>query len=126
MSIGNLKTEGNKGNNFPWQYKMLLGLQGVIDSNTQCCDSTRSVLQDIYATLSGTLRTPHIISETGAGFTVQAYSVSIANVGTNTGSVEGVNLPAGVTINFSGELNNMVDSMQYDATSTTFLITYLT
>ena len=29
MSAGNLKTEGQKGNNFPWQYKMLLGLDSI-------------------------------------------------------------------------------------------------
>lgn len=26
MSVGNLKDYGNKGNNFPWQLKMLQGL----------------------------------------------------------------------------------------------------
>ena len=31
-SIGNLKNSGLKGNNWPWQYKMLLGLQGIIDT----------------------------------------------------------------------------------------------
>lgn len=29
MSIGNLKDTGNQGNNFPWQYKMLLGLDSI-------------------------------------------------------------------------------------------------
>jgi len=29
MSIGNLKTEGGKGTNWPWQYKMLLGLDKI-------------------------------------------------------------------------------------------------
>lgn len=33
MSIGNLKDSGNQGNNFPWQYKMLLGLQSISDSS---------------------------------------------------------------------------------------------
>lgn len=32
MSIGNLKTDGGKGTNWPWQYKMLKGLQGIIDA----------------------------------------------------------------------------------------------
>ena len=32
MSVGNLKTDGQKGNNFPWQLKMLQGLQGIIDA----------------------------------------------------------------------------------------------
>jgi len=30
MSIGNLKTDGGKGTNWPWQYKMLLGLDKII------------------------------------------------------------------------------------------------
>ena len=32
MSIGNLKDSGNQGNNFPWQYKMLLGLDSINSS----------------------------------------------------------------------------------------------
>jgi hypothetical protein len=32
MSIGNLKTDGNKGNNFPWQLKMLQGQQCACDA----------------------------------------------------------------------------------------------
>lgn len=32
MSIGNLKDYGNKGNNFPWQLKMLQGLQAIYDA----------------------------------------------------------------------------------------------
>lgn len=34
MSIGNLKDEGNKGNNFPWQLKMLQGLSAISTSIT--------------------------------------------------------------------------------------------
>ena len=126
MSVGNLQDYGSKSTNFPWQLKVLLGLQGIIDSNTQCCDSTYSILQDINNTLAGTRRTPHIISETGPGDTVQAFSISIANVGANPGSVDGVVIPAGVTLNFDGGFNNILDSMHFDATSTTFLITYIT
>jgi len=39
MSVGNLKTDGQKGNNFPWQLQMLKGLQGIIDTlqNGVCC-----------------------------------------------------------------------------------------
>ena len=32
MSIGNLKTDGGKGTNWPWQYKMLLGLDKIAQS----------------------------------------------------------------------------------------------
>ena len=32
MSIGNLKTQGGKGTNWPWQYRMLLGLDKIAAS----------------------------------------------------------------------------------------------
>jgi len=32
MSVGDLKTDGLKGNNFPWQLKMLKGLQGIYNT----------------------------------------------------------------------------------------------
>ena len=35
MSIGNLKDSGNQGNNFPWQLKMLQGLQAIYDEVSQ-------------------------------------------------------------------------------------------
>jgi hypothetical protein len=43
MSIGNLKTEGNKGNNFPWQLKMLMGQQCACDQLTLA----NQILQEI-------------------------------------------------------------------------------
>ena len=41
MSIGDLKDYGNKGNNFPWQYKMLLGLDSI-NSNIASGNLTNS------------------------------------------------------------------------------------
>lgn len=35
MSIGNLKDSGNQGNNFPWQLKMLQGLQEIASQTAQ-------------------------------------------------------------------------------------------
>jgi len=43
MSVGNLKTEGNKGNNFPWQIKMLLGQQCACDALSNIADNTDTV-----------------------------------------------------------------------------------
>jgi hypothetical protein len=43
MSIGNLKTDGNKGNNFPWQLKMLIGQQCACDALTEIADNTDTV-----------------------------------------------------------------------------------
>jgi len=43
MSIGNVKSEGNKGNNFPWQLKMLVGQQCACDALTEIADNTDTV-----------------------------------------------------------------------------------
>lgn len=43
MSIGNLKDYGNKGNNFPWQLKMLEGLQAIANATSSpltCVDDS--------------------------------------------------------------------------------------
>jgi hypothetical protein len=122
MSIGNLKTEGNKGNNFPWQYKMLLGLQGIIDSNTNCCDALTALLEP-------QMRIPTVTSHTGIGAVpTGTYSFSIANVGSAAGTVNGiVSLPAGVTLNFdAGGVANTLDGISFDATGTTFIVTKIT
>ena len=114
MSVGNLKTDGQKGNNFPWQLKMLQGIQGIINALTAgvCCPPE--------------IRNTNIVSATGIGsIPDNTYSFSIANVGASAGSVGGVSIPAGVTINYNAELNNTLTGIAYNATGTTFLITYI-
>ena len=113
MSIGNLKDYGNKGNNFPFQLKVLEGIQAVFNALT--------------GTTNGQQRTPQILSDSGPGITpIGVYSFSIANVGGVSGSVDGRVLPAGTTINYdAGALNNTLSSISYDATGTTFLITWI-
>jgi hypothetical protein len=113
MSIGNLKDYGNKGNNFPFQLKVLEGIQAVFNALT--------------GVTPGQQRKPFIISDTGAGnIPIDVYSFSIANVGAASGTVSGQVLPAGATINFdAGVLNHTFTSISYDATGTTFLITYV-
>jgi hypothetical protein len=49
MSIGNLKDSGNQGNNFPWQLKMLQGLQAIHDDVSQpltCAEDSVSICAD--------------------------------------------------------------------------------
>ena len=113
MSIGNLKDYGNKGNNFPFQLKVLEGIQAVFNALT--------------GVTLGQQRKAFYISDTGAGsIPVDVYSFSIANVGAASGTVSGQVLPAGATINFdAGVLNHTFTSISYDATGTTFLITYV-
>lgn len=115
MSVGNLKTDGQKGNNFPWQLKMLQGIQGIIDAlmHGVCCPPQT--------------RTPVILQDTLPGSVLDGtYGFSIANIGGATGTVDGDTLPAGVTINFDPGVNNTIAGINYDATGTTFLITYIT
>jgi hypothetical protein len=113
MSIGDTKSYGNKGNNFPWQLKMLEGLQAILNA--------------LAGKTNGPQRTPQILSDLGPNSTpLGVYSFSIANVGTAAGSVDGQILPAGTTINYDGgALNNTLSSISYDATGTTFLITWI-
>ena len=127
MSVGNSKDSGNQGNNFPWQLKMLQGLQAIVDSN--CCDKTLEVLDKIYSILLPQSRATSVRSYTGIGnIPLGVYSFSIANVGTATGIVNGESLPAGATINFdAGMLNNTFqDALSFDATGTRFLVTAVT
>ena len=112
-SIGNLKNSGLQGNNWPWQYKVLEGIQAVFNALT--------------GVTLGQQRKAFYIPDTGAGsIPVDVYSFSIANVGAANGTVNGQVLPAGATINFdAGVLNHTFISTSYDATGTTFLITYV-
>ena len=125
MSVGNLKDSGNQGNNFPFQLKVLQGLQSIIDAN--CCNAINALLESIDNKLKANKRVPFIVSATGIGSVPDnVYSFSIANVGSAAGTVEGVSLPAGSTINYdAGVLNNVLDGVDYNATGTTFLITYI-
>ena len=122
MSIGDLTTYGNKGNNFPWQLKMLQGLQGIIDQlqadidvniispigQQPCSDSLAVTLcQDqaqVYVTpvlLASSSSTGNLIAYAGT----QILSISFANNGTADADVSvdgGVNylkLAPGMTIN---------------------------
>jgi hypothetical protein len=126
MSIGNLKDQGNQGKNTPWQLRVLNGLQAIADNtggSVDCCKDTLNYLDAILTVLQGTARTPQITSSSTSGSTPNAYSVSIANVGAGVGVINGVNIPAGTTLNFDGGFNNLLDPMSFNATGTTFIIT---
>jgi hypothetical protein len=111
MSIGNLKDYGNKGNNFPWQLKVLEGIQRIYDY--------------LIGSNVSQQRTPVIISDSGSGGISVTYGFSIANVGGAAGTVNGVTIPAGTTVNFAPDKNNSLNGITYDATGTTFLITWI-
>ncbi len=117
MSIGNLKTEGNKGNNFPYQLRTLQLLGSINDG--------------ISADSNGVTRTTNLLRVTLASGTVAAgtYGASFASVGTANATVKGITLKPGETINFNpGGINNVLDAIAYDASpaNAELLIIYLT
>jgi hypothetical protein len=135
MSIGNTKSDGNKGNNFPYQHNVLKGLQAVLQdlqnllANTTGV-ATESTLQNVEVNTTGVARTPGIIRPTGVGNvnTVAAtfYSVSVANVGLTDGTILGTIIKPGEVLNFSADaLNNFFNSFAYDATGTEFIIIFV-
>jgi hypothetical protein len=138
MSIGNLQTDGNKGSNFPYQIKVLQGLQCVCDElkklniDTAAIEqtlldiealigdlATEATLQQVEINTSGTVRTPEFIRVSGSSGTIPAgkFSMSFASVGTSEAYVKGMSLKPGEIINFdAGALNNTLDSVDYDTT----------
>jgi len=116
MSIGNLKDTGNQGNNYPWQYKVLLGLDKIFQAFTGNSGSY----------LAPQTKTAHILRTNGAATLTNISSISIANVGTNPATVNGVELLPTEIINLdAGALNNIISTISYDADGTTLLIAYL-
>jgi len=127
MSVGDLKTDGLKGNNFPWQLKMLKGLQGII--NAIIAIPTTSALSKI----------PVIerISGTTLSINVGIQSISIActtisstfiEVSTDNG-LSSVKIRPGETVYYdAGALNNYFDNFLFQIDTTAggdALITYI-
>ena len=103
MSIGNLKTDGNKGNNFPWQLKMLKGLQGIINA---------------IIAITPTPPTPALskvpvirrINGVTLGISVQIQSISIACPATSSTNI---NVSTDNGVNFTGLYPG--ETVYYDA-----------
>lgn len=101
MSIGNLKTDGGKGTNYPWQRAMLKGISKMV------------TLMGGGSTPAGT-RVPDLDRTTGSGTIKGAYSASFANVGTADARVLLTDVKPGETVNFDAG-NFILDDIVYDA-----------
>ena len=116
MSIGNLKDYGNKGNNFPFQLKVLQGITNIL-----------AAMSGTSIVINPQVRTANIKRSNAVG-TVAAgtFSVSIANTGSANATVNVIPLKPGETINFdAGTLNNTLNAIPYDATGTELLIIWV-
>ena len=144
MSIGNLKDTGNLGNNFPYQYKVLQGLQGIINAvnagggggggnvtivNPLGQSTMAASLSVVLASdQAGVARTPGFIRATTSGsIAVKTYSVSVSNVGDANGTFLGVTIKPGENLNFSADaINNYYAAgvFTYNGTGTELVIIY--
>lgn len=142
MSIGNLKDTGNLGNNFPYQYKVLKGLQGIIDALSGGSGDTNVTIvnplgQDTMANSlavvlasdqAGAARTPGFLRVSNSGtVAVKTYSLSVSNVGAANGTFLGDIIKPGETLNFSADaINNFYTSgtFTYNGTGTELIIIY--
>lgn len=110
MSIGNLKDQGNKGNNLPYQLSVL------------------KLLGDILVASGGgstpVVRTPTLVRVTNASsIAAGARGVTIANVGSAVGTVLGTNLGIGQIVSFdAGSTADTLSAIAYNAVGTEFLI----
>lgn len=134
MSVGNLKSYGNRSNNFPYQLKVLEGLQCICDTinaNTnQIEDYLKEISKELTQLVNGRERAPGIIRPTGSGnvnsLASEFFSVSVANVGSANGTVLGTTIKPGEVLNFSADsVNNYFTSFDYNATGTEFVIIYV-
>ena len=139
MSAGDLKTDGLKGNNFPWQLKMLKGLQSIIDAinssttsgnvsivnplgQVDCADAVSTALCNLQANViveAGINRVTGLKSIsyfTGAGSKLLTLSIynedTLTNILVSTDNgVNFVPVSPGTTISYdAGGLLNYFDS----------------
>jgi len=109
-----------------WNINNLTNITGTVSLPTGA--ATEATLLLVNNNLSSASRTPNIKTYVNAvgSTTAGIYSFSIANVGSASGLVDGEVLPAGVTVNFDGgAMNNTLTAMTFDATGTTFVVTFI-
>lgn len=136
MSQGDRISQGGKGTNYPYQSKVLKGLQKSIDeleainSNTAPVAglATEATLSDIDTKVTSLTRTPNILRTTGAGTIAPAiYDFSVFNAGLADGVFLGATIRPGETFSYAaGALNNIyaAATIAYDATGTELIIAY--
>ena len=119
MSIGNLKTEGSKGTNFPWQYKMLKGIGELV--RVSGGGGSTAIKRTVNS------KRPAAGDPDDAGTLTNCYSASFVNVGAADITVDGTVVKVGETVNFDGG-GLLLSNINYDASIATaeVLITYIT
>jgi hypothetical protein len=121
MSIGNLQDYGSKGTNFPWQLKMLQGIQGIITALTT--QASPVLITSGIDTVNGIAS----MATYTTGGTSKLLTLSIYNqdlvypiLVSTDGGASYTSVPKGVTINYdAGGLLNYFDPSQIYINSAT-------
>lgn len=131
MSIGNTKTNGNKGNNYPFQLAVLQLLDQIAaggggGGGCPCpSNAQEATLALVLAALTPVPTTPNLIRSSAAGnVAAGAKSVTVYNAGAANGLVLGQAIKVGESLTWSaGGINNTLSAISYDGTGTELVIT---
>lgn len=135
MSVGNLKNEGGKGTNYPYQYAVLKLLDSILTAvgsgggggGCPCpSNAQEATLAQVLVKLTAVPVTPGMLRATDATaspIAAGAKSVTISNVGGANGLVLGDIIKPGETLSWSaGDNNNTLTAISFDGTGTELLI----
>lgn len=111
------------GKNTNWQLNVLKGL----DSNKVELTALAAAIGQLATVIAPVVRTTHIIRTTSDGtLTGGVKAVTIKNVGEANGLVKATSIKPTESVTYeAGALNNILDAIDYDASGTEFLITYV-
>ena len=127
MSVGDLKTDGLKGNNFPWQLKMLQGLQGIINAIIAIPPTPALSKVPVIERISGTTLSINVAIQS-ISIACPATSGASIDVTTNNGLSSVTVLPGETVYYDAGTLNNYFDAFLFKIDTTVggeALITYI-
>jgi hypothetical protein len=102
-------------------------VEGAVNDINSWMNAANSSLLTSVGAINKRAEIVRLINDSGLYTSGDICSLSIANVGTGTGTVNGVDLKVGETVNFdAGAINNVfVNTFDLDATGTEFLIIYV-
>lgn len=111
MSVGNLKDQGNKGNNMPYQLSSLRLLDSIL----------QAIL--VAPLPPSSTRTPSLTRVTTAGTVAAgAFSVSVYNAGTTDGVWLGATIKSGEQFTYTAPGNDTLGAFAYTASATAELV----
>ena len=118
MSTGNLRTEGGKGTNFPYQLAVLRLLEGIANGSL--------IVTGTFTAQSTQRAVVRTLDASGVPNTIPAghKSVTIETSGDFAGTIQGVVATASNAYTFKVDLNNdTLGPISYNATSGSVIVT---